>query len=67
MSKSLGNGIDPADVTNKWGADVLRLWVASADYAQDVSISGQHLEAGLRRVSPFPQHVPLPAGQPVRL
>ena len=39
MSKSLGNGIDPAEVMDKYGADVLRLWVASVDYSQDVSIS----------------------------
>ena len=39
MSKSLGNGIDPADVIAKSGADVLRLWVGSVDYAYDVSIS----------------------------
>ena len=44
MSKSLGNGVDPADVTSKYGADVLRLWVASADYAQDVSISDNILK-----------------------
>ena len=39
MAKSLGNGIDPADVCNKYGADVLRLWTASVDFSQDVSIS----------------------------
>ena len=39
MSKSLGNGVDPAEVANTYGADVLRLWVASVDYSQDVSIS----------------------------
>ncbi|WP_080797403.1 isoleucine--tRNA ligase [Arabiibacter massiliensis] len=39
MSKSLGNGVDPAEVMGKYGADVLRLWVASVDYSQDVSIS----------------------------
>ena len=39
MSKSLGNGIDPAEVCDKFGADVLRLWVSSCDYSQDVSIS----------------------------
>lgn len=38
MSKSLGNGIDPEEVNNKFGADVLRLWTASVDYSQDVSI-----------------------------
>ena len=41
MSKSLGNGVDPADVIAKNGADVLRLWVASADYSADVSISDE--------------------------
>ena len=39
MSKSKGNGVDPAEVMNKFGADVLRLWVASVDYSHDVSIS----------------------------
>ena len=39
MSKSLGNGVDPAEVMEKYGADVLRLWVASVDYSRDVSIS----------------------------
>ena len=39
MSKSKGNGIDPAVVTDKFGADVLRLWVSSVDYSQDVRIS----------------------------
>ncbi|MGI6221545.1 MAG: isoleucine--tRNA ligase [Coriobacteriales bacterium] len=39
MSKSLGNGVDPAEVMDKFGADVLRLWVASVDYSHDVSIS----------------------------
>lgn len=39
MSKSLGNGIDPSEVCDSFGADVLRLWVSSVDYSQDVSIS----------------------------
>ncbi|TDA65720.1 MAG: isoleucine--tRNA ligase [Clostridia bacterium] len=39
MSKSLGNGIDPAEVVQELGADILRLWVASADYRRDVSAS----------------------------
>jgi isoleucyl-tRNA synthetase len=37
MSKSLGNGIDPLEVIEKMGADILRLWVASADYRTDVA------------------------------
>lgn len=39
MSKSLGNGIDPADVIKIMGADILRLWVASSDYRRDVAAS----------------------------
>ncbi len=39
MSKSLGNGIDPQDVIKEMGADILRLWVASADYRRDVAVS----------------------------
>ena len=39
MSKSLGNGIDPADVIKEYGADILRLWVASSAYTTDIRIS----------------------------
>ena len=39
MSKSLGNGISPQDLIRDYGADVLRLWVASADYRQDMKVS----------------------------
>lgn len=39
MSKSLGNGVDPLQVTSQMGADILRLWVASADYKNDVAAS----------------------------
>ena len=39
MSKSLGNGINPQDVINEYGADILRLWVLSSDFKSDVSIS----------------------------
>ena len=44
MSKSKGNGIDPREVTDKYGADVLRLWVASTDYSVDVSIGDTILQ-----------------------
>lgn len=39
MSKSLGNGIDPHDVIKQYGADILRLWVASTDYRGDMALS----------------------------
>lgn len=38
MSKSKGNGVDPADICDKFGADVLRLWVASVDFSHDVRL-----------------------------
>lgn len=43
MSKSLGNTIDPIAVCNEFGADILRLWVASIDYQADVRISKELL------------------------
>jgi isoleucyl-tRNA synthetase len=39
MSKSLGNTLLPPEVCEKWGADLLRLWVASQDYTADVRMS----------------------------
>lgn len=39
MHKSLGNGIEPKEVYDKNGADILRLWVASSDYHSDIRIS----------------------------
>lgn len=39
MSKSLGNVVDPLKMTQELGADILRLWVSSADYRNDVSVS----------------------------
>ena len=44
MSKSLGNGISPIDVSNKFGADILRLWVLSSNYEMDVSLSDEILK-----------------------
>ena len=39
MSKSVGNVVIPAKVMNQYGADILRLWVASVDYQADVRVS----------------------------
>ena len=39
MHKSLGNGVDPAEMINKFGADMVRLWAGSADYHVDVRCS----------------------------
>jgi len=49
MSKSLGNVISPDDILKKYGADILRIWVASSNYAEDLridySILDQHSES----------------------
>jgi isoleucyl-tRNA synthetase len=43
MSKSLGNVTAPQDIIKDYGADILRLWVASSDYNEDIRISPQIL------------------------
>ena len=49
MSKSLGNVIAPQDILKKYGADILRIWVAASNYAEDLridySILDQHSES----------------------
>ena len=49
MSKSLGNVIAPEDILKKYGADILRIWVASSNYEEDLridhSILDQHAES----------------------
>ncbi|MEZ9862623.1 isoleucine--tRNA ligase [Vibrio breoganii] len=44
MSKSVGNVVAPKDVTNKLGADILRLWVSSTDYTGEVAVSDEILK-----------------------
>lgn len=44
MSKSLGNGVSPIDVSKKFGADILRLWALSSDYSMDVNLSDDILK-----------------------
>ncbi len=43
MSKSLGNSMEPGDIIKQSGADILRLWVATGDYTQDIRISNEIL------------------------
>mgnify|MGYP001273453065 FL=1 len=49
MSKSAGNVISPDDILKKFGADILRVWVAASDYAEDLRIDdtilNQHAES----------------------
>ncbi|MDJ1648101.1 isoleucine--tRNA ligase [Mycoplasma phocimorsus] len=44
MSKSLGNTVDPLEVVKKYGADILRLWVANSEYTNDINISDDILK-----------------------
>lgn len=44
MSKSLSNGVAPEKIVEKYGADILRLWVASSDYHADIRISPEILK-----------------------
>ncbi|MFI5338406.1 MAG: isoleucine--tRNA ligase [Candidatus Methylomirabilales bacterium] len=53
MSKSLGNVIAPQEVIGKYGAEVLRLWVAAEDYRDDIRLSDEiltRLAEGYRRI-----------------
>lgn len=44
MAKSEGNGIEPKEIIKEFGADILRLWVASSDYHSDIRISKEILK-----------------------
>jgi isoleucyl-tRNA synthetase len=44
MHKSLGNTVDPFELIAQYGADVVRLWVGSADFRGDVRVSSAHLQ-----------------------
>ena len=53
MHKSLGNTVSPDDIVKKYGADILRLWVASSDYHADIRISDEimkQLSEGYRKI-----------------
>ena len=53
MSKSLGNTVEPQSVTNKLGAEIVRLWVAATDYSGDLNIDDKILARvidGYRRI-----------------
>ena len=39
MSKSFGNGVDPVDIANRMGGEIVRLWVASVDFREDMAAS----------------------------
>ena len=53
MSKSVGNVIAPSEVIEKYGAEILRLWVASEDYKDDIKVSDEilrHISDSYRKI-----------------
>ena len=67
MSKSLGNGIDPQEVSKKLGAEIIRLWVRQHRLLGRLRWRRQDPRARGRRLPPHPQHAALPARQHQRL
>ena len=67
MSKSLGNVVSPQQVIKESGAEVLRLWVSMVDYRDEVRLGKEVLSRARRGVPEDPQHVPVPAVEPLRL
>ena len=67
FSKSLGNGVDPVDIAKRLGGEIVRLWVASVDFREDVAASENLMQRVSRQLPQAAQHLPLPAGQPARL
>src|SRR5712691_657962 len=45
MSKSLGNGVDPVDIAKRLGGEIVRLWVASVDFREDVHASEELMQS----------------------
>ena len=67
MSKSLGNVVLPQKVVSTLGADVLRLWVAATDYANEISVSDEILKRMSDSYRRIRNTAALPARQPGRL
>ena len=61
MSKSIGNVILPDDLINQYGADVVRLWVVSSDFTEDLRIGQEIMKANvcLLYTSPSPRDATL--------
>ena len=66
MHKSLGNGMDPAEIFDKYGADLLRLWAGSADYHVDVRCSDEIFKQLSQNYLKFRNTCKLLPGQPGR-
>ena len=67
ISKSMGNDVDTQKLIRTYGAEILRLWVSMVDYREDMPLLGRDDQAGGRGLPQGPQHLPLPALEPLRL
>ncbi len=67
MSKSLGNGVDPVDIAQRLGAEIVRLWVASVDFREDVAASENLMQRVAETYRKPAQYLSLPVEQPQRL
>ena len=67
MSKSVGNVIDSQTIIDKYGAEILRLWVAAEDYTEDIRISDGDPQAPRRGLPADPQYEPVHPGESLRL
>ena len=67
MSKSLGNAVDPVDIANRWAREIVRLWVASVDFREDVACFRRPDAARGRKLSQDPQYLPLHSGKSRRI
>ena len=56
MHKSLGNGMDPAEIFDKYGADLLRLWAGSARLPRGCALLRRDLQAAEPELPEVPQH-----------
>jgi isoleucyl-tRNA synthetase len=53
MSKSMGNVVAPKTVINRYGAEILRMWVSASDYRDDVRISDNILNSSAMPTAAF--------------
>ena len=67
ISKSLGNDVDTQKLIADLRAEILRLWTIMVDYREDMRVLRRDAAAGGRGLPQGPQHLPLPALEPVRL
>ena len=55
--------VDPVEIADTLGGEIVRMWVASVDFREDVACSPQIDAAGGRNLSRHPQHVSLHSGK----